>query len=135
MSERYVGAWEQAGLFNPLTAPTPITNYTYYLYSWGADTQGALGLGNITSYSSPKQVGALTNWAKIYAGGNTNNASFAIKTDGTLWGDGYNAQGQLGQGNTTNYSSPVQVGSLTNWKQVACGYRNTAAIQSPDLFQ
>jgi len=54
MSERYVGAWEQAGLFNPLNAPTP--SYTYYLNSWGSNGNGQLGLNNTTSYSSPKQV-------------------------------------------------------------------------------
>ena len=32
-----------------------------------------------------------------------------------LWTWGYNGTGQLGLGNTTNYSSPKQVGSGTNW--------------------
>lgn len=32
-----------------------------------------------------------------------------------LYAWGYNASGQLGLGNTTDRSSPVQVGSLTNW--------------------
>ena len=41
----------------------------------------------------------------------------ASKSDGTLWSWGYNYQGQLGhnQGNTSNYSSPVQIGSGTDW--------------------
>jgi len=39
------------------------------LYSWGGNTSGQLGLGNITNYSSPKQVGALTTWSNITAGG------------------------------------------------------------------
>jgi alpha-tubulin suppressor-like RCC1 family protein len=39
----------------------------------------------------------------------------ASKQDGTLWAWGSNNFGQLGQGNTTNLSSPVQVGALTNW--------------------
>ena len=37
------------------------------LWSWGANYSGILGLGNRTYYSSPKQVGALTNWSKISA--------------------------------------------------------------------
>ena len=32
-----------------------------------------------------------------------------------LWGWGANAQRQLGLGNTTNYSSPTQMGSSTAW--------------------
>jgi len=41
--------------------------------------------------------------------------TLAIKTDGTLWTWGYNSNGQLGQENLTRYSSPVQVGSETEW--------------------
>jgi alpha-tubulin suppressor-like RCC1 family protein len=40
----------------------------------------------------------------------------AIKTDGSLWGWGNNTGGVLGLNTTINTSSPVQVGSLTNWK-------------------
>ena len=32
-----------------------------------------------------------------------------LKSDGTVWAAGYNAQGQLGDGTTTNRSNPVQV--------------------------
>ena len=83
------------------------------LWAWGGNSVGQLGLGNTTGYSSPKQVGALTNWSKVAA---SQQSSLAVKTDGTLWAWGYNNQGQLGLGNVTFYSSPVQVGALTNWK-------------------
>ena len=42
---------------------------------------------------------------------------------------GYNNYGQLGDNTITNKSSPIQVGSLTNWKQVACGNYHTIAIK------
>ena len=45
-----------------------------------------------------------------------------------LWTFGNNTNGQLGDGTTTRKSSPVQVGSLTNWKQVAAGWYHTAAV-------
>ena len=38
------------------------------LFSWGLNSAGGLGLGNTTYYSSPKQVGALTDWVKIAGG-------------------------------------------------------------------
>ena len=64
MSMRYLGAWLQAGKFNPLASPGAPT-YTYNLYSWGHNNRGQLGQGNTTDYSSPKQVGALTTWLNV----------------------------------------------------------------------
>jgi alpha-tubulin suppressor-like RCC1 family protein len=96
------------------------------LWVWGRNTGGQLGLGNRTAYSSPKQVGALTTWSKI---GNANFSSFAIKTDGTLWAWGSAAPfGQLGLGNTTSYSSPKQVGALTNWSTIAVNDGNAVYL-------
>jgi alpha-tubulin suppressor-like RCC1 family protein len=86
------------------------------LWSWGRGALGVLGLGNTTSYSSPKQVGSLTNWLTVAA---SQYAVGAIKTDGTLWTWGYNDRGQLGLGNRTYYSSPKQVGALTAWSKIA----------------
>jgi alpha-tubulin suppressor-like RCC1 family protein len=98
------------------------------LWSWGDNSAGSLGLGNRTNRSSPVQVGALTNWSKIAKG--LGGCSAAIKTDGTLWTWGANHSGGLGLGNTTNRSSPVQVGTLTNWTDVACGDYHMAAIKT-----
>lgn len=102
------------------------------MWSWGRDNNGQLGLGNITNYISPKQIGSLTTWASL--GGSKqqpySNTSFAIKTDGTLWAWGRNEFGQLGLGDTTYRSSPVQVGSLTNWLQVVSGYAQSLAIKT-----
>jgi alpha-tubulin suppressor-like RCC1 family protein len=88
------------------------------IWSWGAGYSGQLGLGNTTNYSTPKQIGALTTWSKVYAGG---RHCLAIKTDGTLWTWGYNTNGELGLGNTTNYSSPKQIGALTTWSKASAG--------------
>lgn len=126
MSNRYQGAWLQNGAFNPLAAPTPI--YTYGLYSWGRNNNGQLGLNNRTDYSSPKQVGSLTNWNEIAT--LSANSGLAVKTDGTLWSWGNNNLGQLGLGNTTSYSSPRQVGSLTNWLKVSGGSYSSYAIKT-----
>jgi len=91
------------------------------LYVWGNNANGQLGLGNTTYYSSPKQVGSLTTWSKLGDGPTKDNFNISIKTDGTLWSWGNNSNGQLGLGNTTNYSSPKQVGSLTTWASIAGG--------------
>lgn len=90
------------------------------MWSWGANSLGRLGLGNTTNYSSPKQIGALTSWVKLFVGKGANTV-LAIKNDGTMWSWGSNNNGQLGLGNTTDYSSPKQVGSSTNWQTAAVG--------------
>jgi len=99
------------------------------LWTFGLNNFGQLGDGTITRKSSPVQVGSLTNWAQV-AGGQYHTA--AVKTDGSLWTVGHNSQGQLGDGTSgvgTDKSSPVQVGTLTNWKQVAGGFLHTAALR------
>ena len=58
---------------------------------------------------------------------------------GSLWGWGGNNVGQIGDGTTTNKSSPVQIGG-TNWKQVdAGGYSSVSSSyairdDSADIF-
>lgn len=89
----------------------------------GFNGSGELGLGHSTSVQSPVQIGTLTDWKEAHCMGTlfTQGQTCAIKNDGTLWTWGYNNAGQLGLGNITNRSSPVQVGTLTDWARVANG--------------
>jgi alpha-tubulin suppressor-like RCC1 family protein len=91
------------------------------LWTVGSNLYGQLGNGTLVYYSSPIQVGSLTNWMQVAGGSYPNFPVAAIKTDGTLWTWGSGAGGGLGNGTTTYYSSPIQIGSLTNWMQVAVG--------------
>ena len=85
-----------------------------FLWSWGRNNYGNLGLGDTVARSSPVQVGALGTWSQVSKSYDSNNAN-AVKTDGTLWAWGRNTNGTLGLGDTAHRSSPVQVGALTNW--------------------
>jgi len=94
------------------------------LYSWGANTEGELGLNDIVRRSSPTQIGTGTDWASVDGIDNTGGA--AIKTNGTLWVWGRNNRGQLGLnyvvGEPGGVSSPAQVGTDTTWSKVQGSY-------------
>ena len=47
----------------------------------------------------------------------------------SIWSWGRNNFGQLGLNNTTNRSSPVQIGLGTDWSLVSCGYEHTVALK------
>lgn len=127
---QYGGIWTTSQATDAVAAGTWPTPPAPHLYSWGRNDIGQLGLGNTTNYSSPKQIGSLTNWSFISGARPIGNFILAIKNDGTLWTWGANGTGQLGLGNTTNYSSPKQVGSLTNWLIGSAGEVHSAAIKT-----
>jgi alpha-tubulin suppressor-like RCC1 family protein len=119
--------WKQVACGTELTAAIK-TDGTLWL--WGRnDLSGKLGDNTVINRSSPVQtVSSGTNWKLVACGG---EHAAAIKTDGTLWTWGFNSNGQLGDNSVTSRSSPVQtVSGGTNWKQVAGGYLNTAAIKT-----
>ena len=80
------------------------------LWAWGDNSEGELGLGLGSSSdndtSTPTQVGSLTTWMHIAAGG---FSSFAMLTDYSFWAWGWNDDGQLGMGNTTGLTRPTLV--------------------------
>jgi alpha-tubulin suppressor-like RCC1 family protein len=103
------------------------------LWSWGQNSYGQLGHNTgpespdyIQSHRSvPTQIGALTNWLKVSAG----STCMLIKSNGTLWHTGDSNGGGISVGPPLgpyyfNKSSPVQVGSDTNWSDAKVGGQN-----------
>jgi alpha-tubulin suppressor-like RCC1 family protein len=86
------------------------------LWSWGVNTNGRLGLGDVLDRSYPVQIGT-SSWAQVSAGLST---GAAIDISGKLYVWGYGLSGQLGQGTNTDVSSPTQIGT-SSWTQVALG--------------
>ena len=84
------------------------------LWAWGDANMGQLGNGSVTDVSSPVQIGSRTDWAHI-GDGCDKKSNIGVTTDGKRWGWGENKFGALGLGDTTNRSSPTQIGALTTW--------------------
>ena len=85
-------------------------------WAWGSNSAGALGNGSTTVSPSPAQIpeSAATvgkRFASIAAGGNW---SFLLSSDGKLFATGFNGNGQLGIGSTTNSPVPVLVGGSSD---------------------
>ncbi|POM25845.1 Regulator of chromosome condensation (RCC1) repeat protein [Actinomadura rubteroloni] len=97
--------------------------------AWGSNTNGQLGDGTTTNRSTPTTVpgltGVKTTWGAVAAGG---GQSLAVLTSGTVKAWGTNSSGQLGDGTTTNRSTPVSVPGITTGKQVAAGGFHSLAV-------
>jgi alpha-tubulin suppressor-like RCC1 family protein len=117
------------------TLVTMATKYDGTLWSWGQNSDGELGLNDRVNRSSPVQIGLDTDWSEVVAGaGSGSNTGLAHilarKTNGTIWSWGNNAVGALGHGDSTNRSSPTQIGTNTNWLKITCNYKMSAAIKT-----
>jgi len=99
------------------------------LFAWGTNNFGQLGDFTTINRSSPVQIGS-NSWSVVTANAPTGGGPvLAIRSDGTLWGWGYNATGVLGINDVANRSSPVQVGT-GSWTKVAASKSHTLAIKS-----
>ena len=103
------------------------------IFTWGYNADGYLGIGNENARSSPVQVPG-TNWGtEMFTGSARSNGKTmaAVKTDGTLWTWGNNQFGARGtSSHGTHISSPIQIGSGTDWSSVSMGKQGGAAIKT-----
>lgn len=98
------------------------------LWGWGLNTSSQLGNGTIVDQLSPVQVSTkLSAWLSVSAGA---TYSTAVKTNGSLWGWGENAFGQLGDGSTTTRTVQTQIGADTKWTSVVAGQDHTIGLKA-----
>jgi alpha-tubulin suppressor-like RCC1 family protein len=102
-------------------------------YAWGNNGQGRLGDGTLDGRSSPVSViGGITNWSQVSAG---TSHSLGVTSTGIAYAWGYNSNGRLGDGTTTNRSSPVTViGGITNWSQLSAGLNHSLGLRSNGIL-
>lgn len=98
-------------------------------YCWGANDVGQLGTGDFAPRTEPTPVVGLG--PVRYLGASRVHAC-AVKTDGTLWCWGANGETQLGQtGDRDPKSTPVQVGTESDWRMVSPAQGHTCGIREP----
>ena len=96
---------------------------------WGQNTAGQLGNGSRTQQNTPVAVTGLPRPATALGAGW--NHTCAILDSGALYCWGANADGQLGDGSTTDQAAPVAViGLEANVLSVIGGGQHTCALQA-----
>lgn len=88
------------------------------VYAFGFNNRGPLGLGDEESRTSAVKIDAL-DAVEIISIENGNSTSFALTADGTLYGWGNNANGQLGTGDQEERLAPTVIDGLSGEKVLA----------------
>src|SRR5436305_634401 len=78
------------------------------VYAWGNNSNGQLGDGTTTARLTPVAV-TLAAGVTVSAGSGGVDHSLAVGSDGKVYAWGYNSNGQLGDGTTTQRFTPVAV--------------------------
>ena len=100
------------------------------LWAAGTATNGVQGTNDGVDHKVLTRIGTDNDWVDMACSRFWGYSAFAIKTNGTLWSWGENSAGQLGIGNTQAQTLPVQVGTDTDWKQVAAGVSSVLALKT-----
>jgi len=80
------------------------------IYCWGSNSLGELGDGTPTSSSTPVHVVGSGTSPLVFASMSAGDLhSCGVTRDGAVYCWGFNVNGQLGDGTTTNRTTPVQV--------------------------
>jgi alpha-tubulin suppressor-like RCC1 family protein len=100
------------------------------LFAWGLGATGALGNGSTSNINLPVQI--LTGVSKVAAGGDPSSPhGMTLKSDGTVWAWGYNASGELGNGNNTNQLTPVQITTnAASTVAIDCGWEHSLILKN-----
>ena len=125
--------WVGAGTAHTIA----VCNQDSSVFSWGANNDGQLGVNDTIQSNKagavhgPGNSGFLAGVKMVVA---RENYSLALMKNGTVWGWGYNGDGELGNNSAKNALTPVQVhgmgniGFLTGIKSISGGYAHVLAL-------
>jgi alpha-tubulin suppressor-like RCC1 family protein len=103
-----------------------------YVYSWGYNAYGQLGLNNTANQNYATPVGGIPAMSAVSAGV---YHSHALRK-GHIWSWGNNQYGQLGDGTTTQRITPVLLSTISDVNTIeAGGYFSLAVKFAPTSLQ
>ncbi len=87
------------------------------LWCWGMGASGQIGNGSTSNRLTPtRESTSATDWVTVSAG---SNHTCATKTNSSLWCWGVGSFGALGNGSTSDRTTPIRESTnATNWRQV-----------------
>lgn len=98
------------------------------VHTWGSNQHGQIGRGaSGGSQTTPFQVPGISDVVAVTTG---HYHSLALRSDGSVWGWGYNGLGQLGDGSNSNRAAPVRVLGSHIFVKIAAGRDMSYAIRS-----
>ena len=100
---------------------------------WGNNVHGQLGNGTTTLSTTPVPVSGLSTGAVAATAGYWHSCALINTGEVKCWGD--NRAGQLGNGTTTNSTTPVFVSNLSGVDAVAAGSSHTCALTSSGAME
>lgn len=96
------------------------------VWGWGRNAEGQLGIGGDSQkpMSQPQRLD-IDNVVSVSA---SEDRSFAVKKDGSVWAWGKNRYGELGIPRSERQSTPIQIPDLSNIIKVSSGSGSTLAL-------
>ena len=98
------------------------------MWAWGRNADGQLGDGTFNSRETPGRVQNLVGVEAISAAIDGEH-TLALKGDGTVRAWGYNDEGQLGDGTTTESTTRVEVENLGGVVSIGAGSLHSLAVK------